>query len=202
MIREIGSWNWIPTLHCILINGCLMTHLGHLRGCIKEFDYLSTSVTHYNWFSLYTLVLIVLQMSSSMITVVEFRPKQATGSRYMPTNYFFIEIDLGWLELTKNWVWFQKIECFQNENNQKVSLIKNLLLILYSLMKKNRQNLADFDFENQKFTTFWVLQSIQINCDEKIISEHTYISTTCSLFGRKLHNCNHANGPFHLPVLF
>jgi hypothetical protein len=38
-----------------------------------------------------------------------------------------------------------------------------------------------------------VLQSIQINFDEKIIgvlfiSEH--ISTPCSLFGPKLHNCN------------
>jgi hypothetical protein len=34
-----------------------------------------------------------------MIAVVEFRAKQATGSRYMPTdilyaNYFFIKIDL------------------------------------------------------------------------------------------------------------
>ena len=34
-----------------------------------------------------------------MITAVEFRAKQATGSRYMPTdklhaNYFFIKIDL------------------------------------------------------------------------------------------------------------
>jgi hypothetical protein len=38
--------------------------------------------------------------ASSMITVVEFSAKQATGSRYMPTdklytNYFFIKIDLN-----------------------------------------------------------------------------------------------------------
>ena len=61
-----------------------------------------------------------------MITVMEFRPKEATGSRYMPTdklytNYFFIEIDLDGLELAKNWARFQKIECFKNENNQKGS---------------------------------------------------------------------------------
>ena len=39
------------------------------------------------------------QVSGSMITVVEFRAKQATGSRYLLTdklydNYFFIGIDL------------------------------------------------------------------------------------------------------------
>ena len=43
---------------------------------------------------------------ASMITVVELRAKQATRSRYMPTdksydNYFFIEIDLDWLEPAK-----------------------------------------------------------------------------------------------------
>ena len=41
-----------------------------------------------------------------MITVVEFRANQATKSRYVPTdrlydNYFFITIDLGWLEQVK-----------------------------------------------------------------------------------------------------
>ena len=61
-----------------------------------------------------------------MITVVEFRAKQATGSRYMPTdklyaNYFFIKIYLDWSEHAKNWARFQKTECFKNENNQKVS---------------------------------------------------------------------------------
>ena len=50
------------------------------------------------------------------------------------TNYFFIKIDL--VELAKNWVRFQKVECFKNENNQKVLKIKVLLLILYSSMKK------------------------------------------------------------------
>ena len=49
----------------------------------------------------------------SMITVVGFRAKQATGSRYMPSdklyaNYFFIRIDLDSLEPAKNWAQFQK----------------------------------------------------------------------------------------------
>ena len=74
-------------------------------------------------------------------------------------------------------------------------------------MKKNT-NSTDFwhDFENQKFATFQVLQSIEINSDEKIIigvwfiSEH--VSTPCSLFGPKLHNCNHANvQPFISPYI-
>ena len=86
---------------------------------------------------------------SSMITVVEFRTKQATGSRYMPTdkfynNYFFIKIDLDWLELVKNWARFQKKECFKNENNQIVLLIKVLLLIWYSSMKKKLDKLDKF----------------------------------------------------------
>ena len=41
----------------------------------------------------------IMGKSNSIITVVEFRAKQATGSRYMPTDklyttYFFIKIDL------------------------------------------------------------------------------------------------------------
>ena len=41
-----------------------------------------------------------------MITVVEFRAKQGTGSRYMTTaklyaNYFFIKIDLDIVERQK-----------------------------------------------------------------------------------------------------
>ena len=59
------------------------------------------------------------------------------------------------------------------------------------------------DFESQKFASFQVLQSIHINFDETIIgllfiSEH--ISTPCSLFGPKLHNCNHAT-PYLLPII-
>jgi hypothetical protein len=78
------------------------------------------------------------------------------------------------LELNKNWAQFQKIECFKNENNQKVSLINVLLLTLYSSMKKILDKFGWFlakknDFESQKITTFPVLQSIQINSDEKII---------------------------------
>ena len=94
-----------------------------------------------------------------MITVVEFRAKQATGSKYMPTgklyaNYFFIKIYLGWLELAKNWTQFQKIECPKKENNQNVLLIK---VLLSSKKKKIRQIRLIFyikDFENQIFATF------------------------------------------------
>ena len=70
----------------------------------------------------------------------------------MPTdefyaNYFFSKIDFDWLEHAKNWTWFQKIEGFKNENNQKVSLIEVLLLILYfSMKKKFRQIRLIFDF--------------------------------------------------------
>ena len=50
--------------------------------CLSEFDYFD-----------------ITSMYGSMITVVEFGAKQATGSRYMSTdklngNYFFVEIDL------------------------------------------------------------------------------------------------------------
>ena len=69
--------------------------------------------------------------------------------------------------------------------------------------KKNKKQLDKFGwfltlkkgFENQNFATFRVLQSIQINSDEKKISKQffsEYKSTPCSLFGSKLHNCNHA----------
>ena len=36
-----------------------------------------------------------------MITVVNFRAKQATIDKFY-TNYFFIKIDLDWLEHAKN----------------------------------------------------------------------------------------------------
>ena len=47
----------------------------------------------------------------SMITVVQFRAKHATGSQYMLTdklygNYFFIWIDLDWLEDVKGGKYF------------------------------------------------------------------------------------------------
>ena len=139
-----------------------------------------------------------------MITGVEFWVKKATWSRYMATdklyaNHFFIEIDLDWLELAKNWAWFQKIEYFKNENNHKVSLIKVLLLILYSSMKKIRQIRLIFDIEKWLWKPkIFHLLGAPINPNQfrwKIIgvyfiSEH--IPTPCSLFGPKLHNCNHA----------
>ena len=54
-------------------------------------------------------------MYISMITFVEFKAKQATGGRYMPTdksytNYCFIKIDL---DDAKYWAQFQKIEFFE-----------------------------------------------------------------------------------------
>ena len=110
-----------------------------------------------------------------MITVVEFRAKEATKSRYMPTdelyvNYFLIKTDLDWLELTKNWARFQKIESFKNEDNQKVLLIKVIFSnFIFFNEKKIGQIWLIFELENQKFTTFQVLQSIQINSNEKII---------------------------------
>jgi hypothetical protein len=60
----------------------------------------------------------------SMITVVGFRAKQATGSQYMLTdklypNYFFIRIDLDWLEHDNGTnFWFSKsFFYFKNQPN-------------------------------------------------------------------------------------
>jgi hypothetical protein len=55
---------------------------------------------------------------------------------YPLINYFFIKIDFDWLKHNKYWARFQKTECFKIENDQKGSLIKVLLLTLYSSMKK------------------------------------------------------------------
>ena len=46
-----------------------------------------------------------------MITILEFRAKQATGSRYMPTdelyvNFFFTENDLNCFEHARDWAQF------------------------------------------------------------------------------------------------
>ena len=142
-----------------------------------------------------------------MITVVEFRAKQPTGSRYMPTdklyaNYFFIKINLDLLKHAKNWAQFQKTECFKNENNQQVSLIKVIFLISNSSMKKKIEtNSADFwhrkmTLKTKNLPPFAYSDQSKSILIKKIIvvwfiSEHTL--TPCSLFGPKLHNCNHAN---------
>ena len=109
-----------------------------------------------------------------------------TWSRYLPTDEFYSNyflIDLDWLEHAKNLVWFQKTGSFKNENNQKVSQIKVLLLILYSSMKKTKS--TDFWHRKMRLKTKNsppFLCSNQSN--EKIIfvSEH-YIFTPHSLFG-------------------
>ena len=88
-----------------------------------------------------------------MITVVEFRAKQATGSRYMPTdrlyaNYFFIKIELDWL-----------IGAFQKMGEISENRVLQIWLIFD----------VEIWVEFQKFVTFRVLQSLQINSDEKLI---------------------------------
>jgi hypothetical protein len=83
-----------------------------------------------------------------MITVVEFRAKQATGIGICPLiNYtpIIFSSKLIWTDWKTP---LQIIKCFKNENNQKVSLIRVLLQILYSSMKKKiRQIRLIFDTE-------------------------------------------------------
>ena len=113
-----------------------------------------------------------------MITVVEFRAKQATGSLYMLTdkfytNYFFIRIDLDWLEHPKGGEFLVfKVIFLRQKSGEFVYFfsLKNIKLGEELLLG---HFLIFFIFKVLYFLRlrpiFGELQSIQINFDKEII---------------------------------
>ena len=135
-----------------------------------------------------------------MITVVEFRAKKATGSQYLLTDklydsYFFIGIDLDWLEHAKGgkflvfkviflcqnsaeYVSFFFIEDFKIRRITFISDIFSLFSFLkHSVLWNRGQFLA---CSNQ----FWWKNNWSII--------YLWAPTPSSLFGAKLHDCNHS----------
>ena len=89
-----------------------------------------------------------------------FRTKQATGRRYMYVHSRPI-FYLDWSEHVKNWAWFQKVEDFKNENNQKVSLIKKTSNLIFS----NEKKIDEFSwFLTSKDYILWKPKICHISC--------------------------------------
>jgi len=113
-----------------------------------------------------------------MITVVEFRAKQATGSRHMPTDNhtpIIFSSKLIWIDWSTQKVeifWFLKLYFYsKNQLNLSISFSLKNIKLGQELLLVNFLIISIFEvlYFLQSRPIFGKLQSIQINFDEKMI---------------------------------